>query len=82
VLEHKYNVPRQWAYEAYIDLCSRRSPLTKDEAQKLGMETTILINQAREKLDKAGRSKPKEVVRVVCYLLELTDPENASCVVQ
>ena len=77
VLEHKYNVPRQWAYEAYIYLCSRRSPLTKGEAEELGMETAIMINQARDTLDKAGRSKPKEVASVVCSLFGLTNPTNA-----
>ena len=83
VLEHKYKIPRQWAYEAYIDLCSRRSPLTKDEAEEVGMETAILINQAREKLEKTGRNKPKEVARVVCYLFELTDPADlTSCSLQ
>ena len=48
-LEHKYNVQRQWAYEAYIDLCSRRSPLTSNEAKRLGIETATLVNQARER---------------------------------
>jgi hypothetical protein len=83
VLEHKYKIPRRWAYGAYIELCSRRSPLTKDEAEEVGMETAILINQAREKLEKTGRNKPKEVARVVCYLFELTDPADAtSCSLQ
>lgn len=82
VLEHKYDIERQWAYEAYIDLCSRRFPLTNDEATEVGMETAILVNQARERLEKTGRSKPKEVARVVCLLFELTDPAGASCSLQ
>jgi hypothetical protein len=81
-LEHKYKIPRQWAYDAYIDLCSRQSPLASDEAERLGIETAMLINQARERLEKSGRNKPKEVAKMVCYLFGLTDPANAACCVQ
>jgi len=81
-LEHKYNVQRQWAYEAYIDLCSRGSPLTRNEAKRLGIETATLVNQAREKLEKSGRKKTKDVARMVCYMFELTDPADATCCAQ
>ena len=79
VLEHKYSIERQWAYQAYIELCSRRSPLTAVEAEQLGTETAMLIAEAREKLDKSGRGKPKEVTKVVCDLFRLNDPADTPC---
>lgn len=82
VLEHKYKIERQWAYTSYIELCSRRSPLTKEDAAHLGIETSTLINEARERLEKSGRSQPKLVARMVCELFDLTDPARGSCTVQ
>jgi len=76
VFKHKYGIQRQWAYRAYIELCSRRLPLTPAEAKQLGIETSMLIAEARERLDKSGRGKPKEVAKVVCNLFRLTEPTD------
>jgi hypothetical protein len=81
-LEHKYKITRQWAYDAYIDLCSRRPPLTSEEAERLGIETATLINQARERLEKSGRNKPKEVAKVVCHIFGNLNSANQDCCVQ
>jgi hypothetical protein len=72
-LQYKYNIPRQWAYDAYIDLCSREDPLNREETERVGIEAATLVNQAREKLEKSGRRKPREVAKMVCYVFGLTD---------
>lgn len=82
VLEHTYCIDKQWAYTSYTDLCSRRAPLSSQEAERLGIEVSMLIHQARERLEKAGRSKPNEVAKVVCNLFGLTNPTRASCNIQ
>jgi hypothetical protein len=70
VLEHKYSIERQWILDAYTVLCSRRSPLTTDKAQKLGIVTAVLINGTREKLEKSGRNNPKEAAKIVYQLFD------------
>lgn len=75
-LEQQHDAPRQWAYPAYIDLCSRPNPPTVAEARRLGVERVALVGIARETLGKSGRGKPKLVRKVVCEVFGLVDPEE------
>ncbi|KAF7326902.1 hypothetical protein MVEN_02584100 [Mycena venus] len=63
---------RRWAYGAYVALCSRPHALDVIEGRQLGIETTVNIAFAREKLDKWGRKKPDEVKKVVTEVFEIT----------
>ncbi|KAF8070386.1 hypothetical protein FPV67DRAFT_1668243 [Lyophyllum atratum] len=67
----KYEVKQQWAYSAFIALCSRADGLDVSEGQKLGVEPVIKIALVREKLEKWGRKKPDEVRKAVCEVLGL-----------
>jgi len=81
-LQQKYHIEKQWAYQSYVNLCSRVSPLTSNEAKRLGIHTATLINQTREKLMASGRRVPVEVEKKVCSEFELTNPEAESCSIQ
>jgi hypothetical protein len=70
-LGQKYEIKRQWAYTSYIALCSRPHALDVIEGRQLGIETTVNIAFAREKLEKGGRGKPNEVKKIVCDIFEL-----------
>jgi len=72
-LQHRYHIKRQWAYGAYVALCSRPHALDVIEGRQLGIETTVNIAFAREKLDKWGRKKPDEVKKVVAEVFEITE---------
>jgi len=82
VLQQKHHIEKQWAYESYIELCSRQSPLTRSEADELGIQTATLVNQVREKLTAEGRAKPELVAIAVCRAFELKDPSGESCSIQ
>ncbi|KAJ8082100.1 hypothetical protein PM082_007946 [Marasmius tenuissimus] len=49
VLAQKYNV-EEWLMPAYIHLCKRDEPLTRAEAQEIGLDKAIMIAAAREKI--------------------------------
>ncbi|KAJ7145915.1 hypothetical protein C8R44DRAFT_972864 [Mycena epipterygia] len=70
----KYDVPRQWAYGAFVALCARPGALELEEGRRLGVEMTVLVAGAREKLDKWGRKKPEEVKKVVAEVFEIAEP--------
>ncbi|KAK7029792.1 hypothetical protein R3P38DRAFT_2931273 [Favolaschia claudopus] len=72
-LQHRYQIKRQWAYSSYIALCSRNHALDVIEGRQLGIETTVNVAFAREKLDKWGRKKPDEVKKVVAEVFEITE---------
>jgi hypothetical protein len=72
-LQHRYHIRRQWAYGAYVALCSRPHALDVIEGRQLGIETTVNVAFAREKLDKWGRKKPEEVKKVVLEVFEITE---------
>lgn len=57
-LEHKYKIPRQWAYDAYIDLCSRQSPLTSDEAERLGIGE---VGDSDRDADQPGEGEARKI---------------------
>ncbi len=40
----------EWCMQGYKGLCERESPLTLEEGKELGIEDTIKIAEAREKL--------------------------------
>jgi hypothetical protein len=44
---HKYHIPHQWGYNAYITLCSRQHALDVIEGRQLGIETTVKVAFAR-----------------------------------
>lgn len=48
VLAITHKVP-EWLPVAYASLCSRKKPLTGDEAERLGARTVALIAEMREK---------------------------------
>ncbi|KAJ7145919.1 hypothetical protein C8R44DRAFT_601213 [Mycena epipterygia] len=43
----KYDVPRQWAYGAFVALCARQGALELEEGRRLGVEMTVLVAGAR-----------------------------------
>ncbi|KAL0579203.1 hypothetical protein V5O48_002826 [Marasmius crinis-equi] len=49
VLSDQYDVP-EWLMPAYIQLCKRDEPLTRDEALEIGPDKTVLIAGARENI--------------------------------
>ncbi|KAL0065655.1 hypothetical protein AAF712_007296 [Marasmius tenuissimus] len=53
VLAERHNVDR-WLMPAYIQLCKRDNPLTRDEAWDIGLDKTIMIAAAREKIRFSG----------------------------
>lgn len=55
-LYERYKVNKRHLVPLYAALCQRDYPLTLDEATILGLESTILVNTARERL----RSKPSD----------------------
>ncbi|KAJ7456312.1 hypothetical protein B0H11DRAFT_1819136 [Mycena galericulata] len=72
-LQQQYGIRRQWAHSAYIALCTRPHALDIIEARQLGIETTVKVAFAREKLDKWGRKKPDEVKKVVAEVFEINE---------
>jgi hypothetical protein len=48
-LANTYDVP-QWAESAYQAICSRPTSLTLEEAMRVGIETAVLVAEARERL--------------------------------
>lgn len=53
LLAEQFSVP-EWLIPSYAVLCKRPQPLDMVEAQKLGLVTTVLIAQAREKVREMG----------------------------
>ena len=49
VLAERYNVGH-WLKPAYVRLCKRDEPLTRNEASQIGLDKVIMIAAAREKL--------------------------------
>lgn len=74
----RYKIKRQWAYTSFIALCSRPHALDVIEGRQLGIETTINIAFAREKLEKWGRKRPDEVKKVVLEVFEISEGSPSS----
>jgi hypothetical protein len=74
--QQKNKFDAQWAYEAYIALCSRAGPLTVEEAKRLGIEATVKIFTVRESLEKWGRKKPEDVQKAVCEAFKVEVPKS------
>jgi hypothetical protein len=74
----KYKIKRQWAYTSFVALCARPHALDVIEGRQLGIEMTINIAFAREKLEKWGRKKPEEVKKVVNEVFEISDESPTS----
>ncbi|KAF7297202.1 hypothetical protein MIND_00953300 [Mycena indigotica] len=71
-LQQTYTIDRKWAGDAFIALCTRAPALEIEEGKKLGIEMTVQVAGAREKLDKWGRKKPEEVKKVVAEVWGIT----------
>ncbi|KAJ7721342.1 hypothetical protein DFH07DRAFT_857874 [Mycena maculata] len=71
-MQQQFGLQGQWAHGAYIALCTRQDALNLIEARKLGIEMTVKVAFAREKLDKWGRKKPDEVKKVVEEVFGIT----------
>jgi hypothetical protein len=57
VLAVKHNIP-EWLPLAYAALCQRDDPLEVEEAKRLGIETTVLLAKARERVRKDSNAAP------------------------
>ena len=53
VLAVQHNIP-EWLPLGYAALCQREDPLELEEAERLGMKTTVLLAKARESVRKIG----------------------------
>jgi len=73
VLGQTYNVERGWLFNSYTHMCSRPTPVSVDEAKRLGAETTALIAITREKLEKWGRGKPADVKKAVSEIFQMPE---------
>lgn len=49
-LSQQYDIHGRWVLEAYTQICQRVQPLSVEEAQRVGLETTAKIAQIRERL--------------------------------
>ncbi|KAF8910791.1 hypothetical protein CPB85DRAFT_667780 [Mucidula mucida] len=85
ILYKLHDVDHEYLSPLYVKLCSRDEPLTQVESQKLGVETTVLIFQARERLRSRGSDELKsplpgdvdhsDVLKVVAEILGDSDDE-------
>jgi hypothetical protein len=63
-----YDIPKEYLFDPYWQICTRKQPLSLEEAQVVGLETSILITQTREEKtrrhgDRFGCCSEREVVR-------------------
>ncbi|KAL0952880.1 hypothetical protein HGRIS_007099 [Hohenbuehelia grisea] len=49
-LREKHNIEKEWALDAYYDICKRRTPPTAAEGCEIGARVWALINEAREEV--------------------------------
>lgn len=70
VLAEKHDIPK-WLAPAYAALCQRANPLELWEAQKLGMEKTVLLHRAREAVRELAPGSPV----TPCYAYEPPLPQ-------
>lgn len=87
VLYKAYDVGAEFINPLYAALCARDEPLNQAESQKLGVETTVLIFQARERLRSREQDNVKsplpedidqgEVLKIVSQLLGEPSNEDA-----
>ncbi|KZT03910.1 uncharacterized protein LAESUDRAFT_683082 [Laetiporus sulphureus 93-53] len=50
ILSRRFDIRDQWAIAAYVALCERPTPLTLEEANRLGIDSAVRIAQLREQL--------------------------------
>ena len=63
-LANTYDVP-QWAESAYHAICSRPTSLTLEEARRVGIETAVLVAEARERVLKIRFRTTEDVAATV-----------------
>ena len=66
VLCRRYDTPREYLLDPYLQICTRTKSLTVEEAQAVGLETFALIAQTREEITRRNHyaSCPtKDIVR-------------------
>lgn len=74
VLKQEYDIDQEWAFSAYVAVCSRLEPLTASEAKSIGPDTCTQIANAREMLGTWGRARLPEVKKVVFKVFEVMGP--------
>jgi len=66
VLCRRYDTPREYLLDPYLQICTRTKSLTVEEAQAVGLETFALIAQTREEITRRNHyaSCPtKDIIR-------------------
>jgi hypothetical protein len=59
-MRQKYDFPREDLLNVFVEICTRREPLSVEEGQKIGSETLALIAQTREELKYRNRADIKK----------------------
>jgi hypothetical protein len=55
-LGQKYDLPRKYLSDVYLEMCMRENPLSVEEGQKIGYETVIRIAHIREEIKSWGNA--------------------------
>ena len=64
VLRQRYDVPREYLLDPYLQICQRAKSLSVEEAHALGLKTLALIAQTREELKQRSYNiNQKEVIK-------------------
>lgn len=77
----RYSMGADWAFDAYVTMCSRNSSPSVAEAKRLGSAVVALICMARERLERHGRGKPTEVRKMVSSVFDIRDPQGGLLIV-
>jgi len=73
VLAMEHNVP-EWLDPAYVELCKREDPLREDEAERVGLNVTVKLYWAREKIRTS-----KKVEKLCCQHCESEKTPQLYC---
>ncbi|CAE6470334.1 hypothetical protein ACGC1H_005939 [Rhizoctonia solani] len=58
---------KEWLTPAHVRLCQRAEPLSEEEANKLGVQSVLIISHMREKHRNRIRTSPLTVHHFYCY---------------
>jgi len=61
----RYDFPRTYLLEVYVEICTRKAPLSVEEGGKIGYETLALIAHSREEMKIWTTSSPELQKQVV-----------------
>jgi hypothetical protein len=59
----RYDVPREYLLDPYLQICQRQGSLSVEEGHAVGLETLALIAQTREELKRRPHMTPQEAVK-------------------